>query len=171
MDAIQSVSEFAENEIKSLEEFEKAQVDPGYTEEFASIQTTIVQTQKRQLEEFWKKEAKLLRNFLNARGTLNAFSSTETIHEADYLGKDSVPEAKDGMTEFISTVGAKLHEPFLSAQLNEILDHLDEFIATKVLKDYKFTIQGLRLVKALALNLTEELKKVRPQLYSTHEKK
>lgn len=171
MDSILSVSEYTLSQIKNLEEFQKSGTDPGYDEAFAIIKNYSIESVMTHLEEFWKGEAKALRGFLKARPVLNAFSSQENINENELLEKDPVPLVKSNMTDYIGTVGAKLQEPLVTKVLNELLDMVNQFILEKVIKEYKFSVVGLRFMKTFALSLCEELKNVRPQLYESEAKK
>jgi len=171
MDCISSVSDYANNELKGLEEFEKIGADPGYQKEFESIKSFIYASLKKQVEEFWKQKAKILRGFVNFKPTLNAFSANENINPDDVLLKEPIPEVKIAFSEYISIVGAKLQEPYASFVLNEFMDSLNHFILNKILKEYKFTTFGLKFVKAFSSHLCEEIKNINLQLYTNQEKK
>lgn len=171
MDSISSVSEYANTQLNALEDFEKADGELGYNQEFESIKIFINDTLKSQVEEFWKQKTKILRGFVNFKPTLNAFSATENVNPDEVLLKEPIPEVKAAFAEYIGVVGAKLQEPYATFVLNEFLDNLNNFVMTRILKEYKFTTFGLKFVKAFSLNLCEEIKKVRPQIYANQEKK
>ena len=131
----------------------------------------MMKTLKGDVEEFWKKNVKILRGFTNFRPTLNAFSATENINADDILSKEPIPDVKKELTDYIHTVGEKLQEPYTGLVLDEILENVNQFVLKKVLKEYKFTTFGLKFVKAFTMTLCEEIKKVKPQLYANQDKK
>jgi len=171
MDSISSVSEYANSQIKQLEDFAKAEINPGYDEDFSGLKKFITSTLKADVEEFWKKNVKILRGFTNFKPTLNAFSATENVNADDILLKEPVPEVKKELSDYIHTVGEKLQEPYTSLVLDEILKNVNQFVLKRVLKDYKFTTFGLKFVKAFTMNLCEEIKKVKPQSFANQDKK
>lgn len=171
MDSVISVSEYTLSQLKGLEEFQKAGADPEYDEAFESVKNYIVESVMTHLEDFWKRETKTLRGFLKARPVLNTFSSQENINESELLEKDPVPEVKNDMADYISTIATKLQEPLATRLLTDLLEMMNQFILEKIIKEYKFSVIGLRFVKSFVLLLCEELKNVRPQLYASEEKK
>jgi len=171
MDSISSVSEYANNQLKQLEDYQKGGIDPGYDEAFEGLKKFIRGTLKADVEEFWKKNVKVLRGFTNFKPTLNAFSSTENVNADEILSKEPIPEVKKEVADYIHTIGEKLQEPYTSLVMDELLEAVNQFVLKKILKEYKFTTFGLKFVKAFAMNLCEEVKKVKPQSYANQDKK
>ncbi len=171
MDSISSVSEYANSQLKQLEDYQKGGIDPGYDEAFEGLKKFIRDTLKADVDEFWKKNVKILRGFTNFKPTLSAFSSNENVNSDEILLKEPIPEVKKEVTDYIHTIGEKLQEPYVSLVLEELLEAVNQFVLKKILKEYKFTTFGLKFVKAFAMNLCEEIKKVKPQAYVNQDKK